>query len=207
MSIVLYHHPFTRAATGVWMLEEVGQPYTLTYIDLKTGEHKQPEFIAKNPMGKLPVIEDGDVVVSETAAIGMYLADRYALGRLAPACDDPRRGRYLRACVIPAAVIEPAAMAKGAGWEYRPSNAGFGSFDDMVATVGELIGAGPFVLGEQFTMADVIFGATVRFMVRFKMMEADARITGYIERLDARPASIRAAAINAQIIAEHGLAT
>jgi glutathione S-transferase len=205
MAITLYHHPFTRAATGVWMLEEVGQPYTLEYVDIMQGEHKQPRFIGKNRMGKLPILEDGDVVVSETAAIGMYLADRYALGTLAPATDDPRRGRYFRACVVGASVIEPAAMAKGANWEYRPSNAGFGTYDDMVAMVHELIGDGPFILGEQFSMADVIFGATVRYMVRFKMMQGDDVISPYLERINARPENVRAEAINAKVIADKNL--
>jgi len=205
MSITLFHHPFTRAATGVWMLEEIGQPYTIEHVDVMRGEHKQPRFMGKNPMGKLPILQDGDVVVSETSAIGMYLADRYAAGTLAPALDDPRRGRYLRACVVGASVIEPAAMAKGAKWEYQASNAGFGTFEDMIAMVHELIGEGPFILGEQFTMADVIFGATVRYMTSFKMMEADAIVTFYLERINARPANARAEAINAKIIADKGL--
>ena len=205
MTITLFHHPFTRAATGVWMLEEVGQPYTLEFVDLTGGEHKQPRFIEKNAMGKLPILQDGDVVVSETSAIGMYLADRYALGTLAPATDDPRRGRYLRACVVGASVIEPAALARAAKWEYRPSNAGFGTYDDMLKMVDEIIGAGPFILGEQFTMADVVFGATVRYMVRFKMMEANDVVSAYLERINARPANVRAEAINAKIIAERQL--
>src|SRR6478672_4134926 len=107
MAITLYHHPFSRAAGVVWTLEEVGQPYELQFVDIRKNEQKSPEHLALNPMGKIPVLVDGDVVVTEAAAIALYLADRYAAGRLAPAVDDPRRGTYLRWSLFPAAVIEP----------------------------------------------------------------------------------------------------
>src|ERR1700730_17992083 len=84
MSIVLYHHPFSRAAGAVWMLEEVGVPHELRYVDIMAGAQKAPEIVALTPMGKLPILPAGDVVVTEAAAIGLYLADRYAYGRLAP---------------------------------------------------------------------------------------------------------------------------
>lgn len=209
MSIVLHHHPFTRAATVVWMLEELGLDYQLHFVDVMTGAHKEPAFLEKNQMGKIPVLEDGDVIVSETAAIGLYLADRYSLGDLAPALDDPARGRYLRWCVYPAAVIEPAAMARAAKWDYRPSNAGFGSYDDMLRTVHAAIGADPerpWLLGSRFTMADVIMGATIRYMVRFKMFPVDDPIlNGYIARLETREALQRAEARNAAIVTERKL--
>src|SRR5688572_10627624 len=96
MSIVLHHHPFSRASNVVWMLEEIGIEYELRFVDLMAGGHKAPELVAMNPMGKLPILVDGDVVVTESAAIGLYLADRYSLGRLAPKTDDPSRGTYLR---------------------------------------------------------------------------------------------------------------
>ena len=85
MSIVLRHHPYTRAANAVWMLEEVGVPYELAWVDFTKGEQKSPEHRALNTMGKLPVLLDDGVAISESAAIGLYLADRYAPGRLAPA--------------------------------------------------------------------------------------------------------------------------
>jgi len=209
MSIVLYHHPFSRAATVVWMLEELGLPYTLSYVDFATGAHKTPAFLAMNPMGKIPVLVDGEgdaaVVVSETAAIGLYLADRYAPGTFAPALDDPRRGPYLRAMMFGATVVEPCALAKAMKWEYRPSNAGFGSYDDMVRSLHAMLTPGPFVLGAACSMADICLGATVRYMVRFKMMESDDVIGSWLARLNERPANLRAEAKNAAVIAEKGL--
>ena len=92
MSITLYYHPFTRAAAVVTMLEELGVPYKLEFVDVRKSAHKDPDFLALNPMGKLPMLRDGDALITESAAIGMYLADRYAPGRLAPARDPELLG-------------------------------------------------------------------------------------------------------------------
>lgn len=205
MSITLYHHPYTRAASVVWQLEEVGQPYTLRPVHLSRGEHKQAELVALNPMGKLPVLVDDGVVVTEVAAIGLYLADRYAAGRLAPALDDPRRGPYLRWALFGPSVIEPGSMAKAAGWTYREGAAGWGTPEAMMAGISAAIGAGPFVLGDDFSMVDVILGSTLRYMVMFKMLEADEALQAYLARIDARPAYQRAQAINAEAAVAMGL--
>jgi len=205
MSIVLHHHPFSRAANVLWMLEEIGEPYELRFVDIMTGAHKQPDVVALNPMGKLPVLEDGDAVVTESAAIGLYLADRYALGRLAPACDDPARAPYLRWSLFAPSVIEPGSMAKQAGWSFKASQAGWGEYDAMLRTIESAVTGRDYLLGDRFTMADVIFGGTVRFMLMFKMLEPKPAFAAYAERLGARPAAQRADAKNKTIAAEHGL--
>lgn len=205
MSLVLHHHPHSRAATAVWMLEEVGQPYELVWVDLRKGAQKAAPHTALNPMGKVPVLVDGGAVISEGSAIAMYLADRYAPGQLAPAPDAPDRGTWLRWCVFAAAVVEPCCMAQASGWAYNPASAGFGSYDEMMATLEAGIGDGPWLLGEQFTMADVVLGSTVQWMLQFKMLEARPAFVAYAERLRARPAAQRAAARNAAVAAEHGL--
>lgn len=205
MSLVLHHHPYSRAATVVWMLEEIGQPYTLQTVDILKGAQKSAEHLKLNPMGKLPVLVDGDTVVSETAAIGMYLADRYALGRLAPACDDPARGAYLRWCVYAPSVIEPGCLARAAKWEFKPGQAGWGTYESIIDTLTTGLSEGPWLLGERFTMADVIVGSTVRWMLQFKMMDPTPALQGYAERLEARPALIAANARNAAVAGELGL--
>ena len=205
MSITLYYHPFTRAGAVVTMLEEVGVAYDLRFMDLGEAAHKAPEFLALNPMGKLPTLTDGAVLVTEAAAIGLYLADRYASGRLAPALDDPERGAFLRWTFYPSAVIEPACAAKGGGFEYRSSSVGWGTYDAMLATVEHAIGAGPWLLGERFTMADVTMGTTLGFMLRFKMIDPKPAFVDYVARLEARPAWQRAKAVNAAEIAAHDL--
>ena len=205
MSILVYHHPFTRAATTVWMLEEVGVPYDLKFIDVMAGKHKLPEILALNPMGKLPLLTDGDVVVTESAAIGLYLADRYAPGRLAPALDDPARGTYLRWSLFAPSVIEPGAMAKMGGWEVKEGSVGWGSHEAMLTAMEQAIAGRDFILGATFSMADIIFGGTMRYMLTFKMIEARPVFTAYVERLEQRPALQRSIVRNAAVAAEHGL--
>jgi glutathione S-transferase len=203
--IKLYHHPYSRAAGILWALEEVGQPYELVWTDMAKGAHKSGDVVALNPMGKLPLLVDGDAVVSEAAAIDLYLADRYALGRLAPALDDPRRGTYLRWALFAPSVIEPGSLAHMQKWEFRPGSAGWGDHDSMLASIDSAVSQGDFLLGDMFSMADVIFGGTLRYMSRFKMLEPSAKVAGYLERLNARPALERADARNAAVAKEHGL--
>jgi len=205
MAIVLYHHPFTRAATVLWMLEEVGIDYELRYVDILQGEQKSPEFLAQNPMGKVPLLVDGETIVTEVAAIGLYLADRYALGRLAPALDDPRRGTYLRWSLFAPSVIEPGSMAKAAGWTYKPGQAGWGDHASMIRAMEHAVSAGDFLLGNMFSMADVIFGGTLRYMLQFKMVEPTPTFAAYANRLEARPALARAETRNKSVVEERGL--
>jgi len=203
--LVLHYHPFTRASNVVWMLEEVGVPYELLFVDVKAGAQRTPEFLGVNPMGKLPTLVDGDTVVTESAAIGLYLADRYGYGKIAPQVDDKARATYLRWSLYAPSVIEPAAYARGAKWEYRAAQAGWGRYEDMLDSIDRAIGQGPFLLGDRFTMADVIFGGTVRYMLSFKMIEPRPAFVSYVERLSARPAAQAAQAKNAAMIAQHGL--
>ena len=205
MTITLHHHPHTRAAGVVWMLEEVGCVYELEYCDLRSGAHKTPSMKALNPMGKVPTLVDGEAVVTEVAAIGLYLADRYAPGVLAPPLDAPERGTYLRWSFYAPSVIEPGAAAHAAKWEFTASSVGWGTWEEMLDTISAAIGEGPWLLGEQFTMADVIFGGTVRWMTMFGMLEKRPEYLAYTERLNARPAWVRAKEINDRIVEERGL--
>lgn len=204
MSLVLFHHPYSRAAKTVWMLEEVGAPYELRFVDMLAGGHKSA-LAGLNPMGKIPTITDGDTVVTEAAAIGLYLADRYAPGRLAPPIDDPRRAAYLRWSLFAPSVIEPAAMAKHEGWTYKATAAGWGTYEAMVESVHEAIKGRDFVLGSMFSMADIIFGGTVEFMLQFSLIQPTPALTAYAGRLQARPAHQRAEARNLEVRTAHGL--
>ena len=205
MALTLYYHPYSRAAGTLWALEEAGVPYDLEIIDIMKGEQKQAQVVSKNAMGKLPTLVDGDLVVTESAAISLYLADRYAPGKLAPALDDPRRGSYLRWSFFAPSVIEPAVMAKHSGWEVKEVAAGWGTYDTMIAAAEGAIAKGPFLLGEQFSMADVVFGGTLRFMIGFKQIEPSPAFTAYIAQLDARPAAQRAEEKNVEMRMKLGL--
>jgi glutathione S-transferase len=205
MSITLFHHPFSRAANVVWMLEEAGVPYKLHWVDMLGGAQKSSDLLALNPMGKLPVLVDGEVIVTESAAIALYLADRYAAGRLAPALDDPARGTFLRWAFFTPSVMEPAAAARTSGGEFNVRAIGWGNYDDMMSATASALAAGPYVLGERFSMVDTILGGTLRYMLMFKMMEPTPLFTDYVARLEARPAFQRAKDRNAAVMAEHGL--
>jgi glutathione S-transferase len=205
MALTLYHHPFSRAARVLWMLEEVGVPYELKFVDFAQGQQKSPDLLGLNAMGKIPVLVDGDTVVTESAAIALYLADRYAAGRLAPSIDDARRGTYLRWVLFAPSVIEPAAMAKLNNWAFKASQAGWGDFDAMLATIDRALAAGDYLLGDTFSMADVVLGGTLIYMLRFKLLPASAAVVAYTDRLGKRPALQRADARNAAIVKERGL--
>ena len=205
MAIVLFHHPFSRAASVIWMLEELGEPYELKYVDIMKGAQKAPEIVKLNPMGKLPIVVDGDAVITESAAIALYLADRYSLGKLAPKLDDPARGTYLRWSFFAPSVVEPGAMAKSNDWTFKPGQAGWGTFEAMIASMESAIAGKQFVLGDHFSMADCVFGGTVRYMTRFKMIEDTPALSEYAARLAARPAAQRADARNIAIAKAHGL--
>lgn len=205
MALILHYHPYSRAAGSIWALEEAGQPYELKVVQIMKGEQKQAPLLDINPMGKLPTLVDGETVVTEAAAIALYLADRYAPGRLAPAPDSPQRGTYLRWSFFAPSVIEPAVMAKNSGWQVKDFSAGWGTYDAMIAAAQSAVARGPFLLGEQFSMADVVFGGLLRFLIGFKQIETTPVFSAYIERLDARPAFQRAEARNAAMRKELGL--
>ena len=187
------------------MLEEVGVPYELRHVDIMKGAHKAPELVKLNPMGKLPILTDGDTVVTESAAIGLYLADHYSYGTLAPKVDDPKRGTYLRWSLFAPSVIEPGMTAKQNKWEFKAAQVGWGTIDSVLTSMDVALEGRDFILGSEFSMADVIFGGTVRFMINFKMIEPTKTMAAYAERLAARPACKRADARNQAILEEHGL--
>ncbi|MEM6862675.1 MAG: glutathione S-transferase family protein [Myxococcota bacterium] len=204
MSLTLFHHPYSRASGVVWALEEVGQPYVLRYVDIHAGEQKKTEFLAKNPMGKLPTLLDGATVLTESAAISLYLADRYAPGRLAPSLDDPRRAAFLRWSFFAPSVVEPSVMAKLNSWSFREVSAGWGNHDSVLVTLKKAL-EGSFILGQTFSMADVVLGSTLRTLLQFDLIEPEAEFVAYVGRLTQRPALQRADARNAAVAREHGL--
>lgn len=204
MPLKLYHHPRTRAAMTLSMLEELGEPYELIHVDLQKGEHLKGPLRERSRMSKVPVLIDGEVTVVENAAIAMYLADKYAPGRLAPALDAPERAAYLRWCVFPSAVIEPCCMATSATWDFVPGRVGWGDMGRLITTLEEeALAQPPYLLGDMFTMADILMGLTLRWMVNFNMIQARPAFTDYIARLEERPAMKAADAKNDALKAEH----
>lgn len=205
MPISLFYHPYSRAAGTIWALEEAGVSYDLRIVDIMKGEQKGSDLLSRNPMGKLPTLVDNDMVVTEAAAIALYLADRYAPGRLAPALDDPKRGTYLRWAFFAPSVIEPAVMAKSSEWTVKEVAAGWGNYASMMTAVESALAGKSFVLGDAFSMVDVVLGGTLIFMMGFKQIEPTPTLQAYVARLNARPAWQRAEARNAAMRQELGL--
>jgi glutathione S-transferase len=191
--ITLYWCPRTRAARALWMLEELGEPFRVELVDIRDPESKQtPDFRKASPMGKVPAIMDtldnGTVYMADSAAICLYLADRYACGRLAPTLDDAARGRYLYWMTYTPGAVEPAMMEKFNGLEVSPGSCGWGNFDIMVEVLEGGVGAGPWVMGGRFTAADVLLGSSVNFMRQFGLLGERPVLNAYLERCLARPA-------------------
>jgi glutathione S-transferase len=196
--LVLHYAPRTRSFVALWLLEELGVPYRLESFDINTGHHKSPEHLALNPMGKVPVVVDRGVAVSELGAIAIYLADRYPAAGLAPAVDHPDRAAFLRWIFFAAAVIEPALAEKFGKWEPRPRQHAWGSFDQMVEVATRGVSGGAYLLGERFSAADVTVAGGLRFALLFGALEKTGPIADYLARCAQREAFVRASAIEAR---------
>lgn len=191
--ITLYWCPKTRASRALWMLQELGEPFRTHLIDIRDPAAKQdPDFARASPMGKVPAIMDtldnGTVYMADSAAICLYLADRYASGRLAPTLDDAARGRYLYWMTYTPGAIEPAMMEKFNGLQLSPATSGWGNYDIMMRVLEDGLAAGPWIMGERFTAADVLLGSSVNFMRQFGLLGERPALEGYLERCLARPA-------------------
>jgi len=196
--VIFYHNPQSRSQMVRWMIEEAGAPHRIVPIDFTRNEHKAPGFLALNPMGKLPTIEHRGTVVTETAAIIAYLADTFPQAGLAPAPGEPARGAYYRWLFFGAGCFEPALldkMMKRPEVE-RKSAVGWGSYDDVLATLKAALATGPYLLGDKFTAADLYIGSELNFAVMFGApgLKGEPVIDAYLARLVARPAFQRAMA-------------
>ncbi len=206
--IVFYTNPMSRGRIVRWMLEEVGQPYRTVPLDYGT-TMKAPDYLAINPMGKVPAIVHGGVVVTEVAAICAYLADAFPGAGLAPAPGDPLRAPYYRWLFFGAGPLEAAVSAKAMGLLAPPEKArmvGYGSFEQMVDTLETAVSASaPFLLGEGFSAADIYLGSQVVWGLQFKTLPERPVFADYAARLQARAAYRRANELdNAAIAASQG---
>lgn len=185
-----YFHPMSRATTTHWMLLELDVEHEQIVVDFLSGDAKTPEFRSINPMGKIPVLVDGDVVVTEAAAICAYLADKYPEKGLAPPHDSKERGTYYRYLFVPGTTLEPMFSVDSLGVEnYSPESVGFGDLERCLATIESMTPDKAWVLGDQFTAADVVFGGLLDFAVQFGWLKSPtSKVASYIRRLKDRPA-------------------
>ena len=197
-SITFYTNPMSRGRIVRWMLEEVGHPYETVVLDYESGM-KSPDYLAINPMGKVPAIRHGDTVVTEGAAICAYLADMFPDAGLAPPSGNERRGPYYRWLFFAAGPVEAAVTAKSLGLlapEDKRSMAGYGSFEDTIDALESAVRDGPYICGDQFTAADVYVGSQIGWGMMFGTMDKRPAFEEYFARISSRPAAVRAAELD-----------
>jgi glutathione S-transferase len=201
--LVFYTNPMSRGRIVRWMLEEVGRPYRTEILSYQT-DMKGADYLAINPMGKVPAIRHGGAVVTECGAICAYLADAFPEAGLAPPPGDERRAPYYRWMFFAAGPVEAVATNKALGFEAPPEKrrmAGYGSLEDVLATLERAVSNGDYLTGK-FSAADVYLGAQIGFGMMFGTLEKRPAFERYYARLRDRPAAVRAREIDDDLMPE-----
>ena len=203
-NLTLYHASPSRSSIVLWMLEEIGQPYDIKLIKLSAGENMKPDYLAINPMGKVPALKHGDTVITEVAAICTYLADEFPDKKLNIPVGAPQRGVYLKWLFFGPGCLEPAVVDRAAPRkeEARRAMLGYGDFDTTMNVLAKAVEKGPWLMGDQFTAADVVIGANIRWGMIFKMIPERKGLLDYAARIAARPAAQRAEAKDKEFSAQ-----
>lgn len=200
--MTFFHAPQTRSSGVAVLLEELEAPHTVRLVNMKAGEQRGPDFLAVNPMGKVPAIRHGDALVTEQVAIYLYLADLFPTAGLAPAIADRDRGPYLRWLAFYGSCFEPAVVDRAMKREPgSPGMSPYGSFEAMFDTLTAQLRAGPYLLGPRLSAADVLWGTALHWTTMFGLLPERPEVTAYVERITSRPAFRTAAARDAEIAA------
>ena len=202
--IVLFHCPNSRSSGTLVLLEELGAPYELRVLNMQAGEHRQPAYLGINPMGKVPAFLHGDVLVTEQVAVYLYLADLFPGAGLTPPIGDRRRGPYLRWMAFYAGCFEPALVDRAMKRDPGPhAMSPYGTFDSVMSALTGQLRAGPFMLGEEFSAADVLWGSALGWTTRFGLVAETPEIKAYIGRVAERPAAVRVRERDAALAEQH----
>lgn len=191
--VTFYYAPRSRAGGTMALLEELGVDYDLKVLNLSKHESHEDAYLQVNPMGKVPAIVHRGELIAEQPAVYIYLADEFGAGTLAPAIGEPLRGPYLRWMVFYGSCFEPALTDLSMQREPTPpSRCPYGSWDTMFGALTVQLAKGPWLLGERFTAADVLWGQALAWTVGFKLVPETPQIRSYIDRVLSRPAIARA---------------
>lgn len=198
--ITVYSFPNTRGTRITWLLEEMGQEYQVALVDFTQGGNRHPDFLALNPAGKVPAMVDGNLLMTESGAIVTYLADKYSAGRLIPLSATALRGRYEQWAYFAVCELEQglwsigkhkfalpevqrvAAMKATAAWE----------FQQALLLLANGLATNNYILGDQFSAADILLGQTLHWAIAFKQPIEQQNVVDYYHRVTARPAFSRA---------------
>lgn len=201
--IKFYSNPMSRGRVVRWMLEELAVPYELEILEFGQSI-KSPDYLAINPMGKVPAIKHGDIIVTEVAAICAYLADQFPEKKLAPPPQSAERGAYYRWLFFMAGPFEMSTSAKAYGWRIDENNApavGCGRIGDAADVLESVLQKGPYICGEQFTAADIVVSSYVGWEMMQKNLEPRPAFEAYVARTEARPAAKRANQLDDALLA------
>lgn len=201
--LIFYHSPNTRSSSVLILLEELDAPYTLRDVNFRIGAQREADYLAVNPLGKVPAIVHNGALVTELGAIFIYLADAFPQKKLAPEIGDPLRGPYLRWLVFYGSAFEPAIMDRHMKNAPPKSMSPYGDFDSVMALVNAQLAKGPYLLGARFTAADVLWATALRWTTGFGLVPVTPEISAYIERVGARPAVARVADTDKQLLKIH----
>ncbi|MEZ5647368.1 MAG: glutathione S-transferase family protein [Alphaproteobacteria bacterium] len=200
--LIFYYAPQSRSLAVNLLLDELGAPYERRVLILTKNEQRQPAYLAINPMGKVPAIVHKGAVITEQSAIFIYLPDAFPQKGLAPAIGDPLRGPYLRWIVFYAACLEPAVADKAAQHTpMNPRSLGYGDYDTVIKTVEDQLAPGPYLLGDRFTAADILWGTALNWLTKFKMVPETPVIAGYVKRMEDRLQIQKRRAEDAELVA------
>ena len=192
--LTFYTHPMSRGRVVRWMLEEVGISYSVEAMEFGQ-EMKTADYLAINPMGKVPAIKHGPTVVTEVAAICAYLADQFPDKKLSPPLQSPERGAYYRWLFFMAGPFEMATSAMTYDWKIDSNNAqaiGCGQVEDSINTLEKVLRENPYICGDQFTAADILVSSYLWWESMQKNIPSNEVFNHYIERMESRPAAKRA---------------
>ncbi len=180
-NLIFYHAPRTRASGVLTLLEELDVPYELRVLNFQLAEQRRPEYLGVNPLGKVPAIVHNGALVTELGAIFIYLADAFPQKALAPPIGDPLRGPYLRYLVFYGSAFEPAVTDRSLKRDPAPaSRSAYGYFDGVVALINAQLAQGPYLFGERFTAADILWGTALRWTVGFGFVPETPQISAYV---------------------------
>jgi glutathione S-transferase len=190
--VTLYYSPRTRATGVRILLEELGAPYDLHVLDIKKGEQRRPDYLAVNPLGKVPAIRHGESIVTEQSAIYIYLSDAFPEAGLTPAIGDPDRAAFLRWIVFYSSCFEPALIDRSMGREPPPqSRSAYGDYESVLGAIEGQLAKGPYMAGERFTTADLLWGVALHWTTSFNLVPGRPAFTDYFERIVSRPAFVK----------------
>jgi glutathione S-transferase len=202
--LTFYHSPNTRSTGVRILLEELAAPHELQVLNMRAGEQTRPEYLAINPLGKVPALTHGDALITEQVAIYIYLADLFPAAGLAPSLNDPQRGPYLRWLAFYGSSFEPALIDRAAQHEpVSHAMSPYGDYDTVMRVINDQLAAGRYLLGDRFTAADLLWGIALRWTTGFKLVAETPQIAAYIARVAERPAVQKIQALETELAAQH----